>query len=109
MSKSREIYTGILIDENAIYTLLELCEICNVKPPFVVEMVEYGILQPEGEKLELWQFSEKQLEISKRALRLQRDLELDLAAVAVVEQLLEEMDELHAKIAQLEHQLQLLK
>ena len=79
-------------------TLLELCEICGISPDFIQSLVEHDIVRPHGETLEEWLFSLEQLERVKTAKRLQRDLEINLAGIALVLDLLEELDELRARI-----------
>jgi chaperone modulatory protein CbpM len=88
------------------FTLKEVCEICGVEHQVIIELVEFGILKPQGDEEMTWQFSTEQLDRSKRALRLRHDLELNLQGVALALDLLEELETLRAEVQRLE---QLLK
>lgn len=81
-------------------TLDELCEICQISPGVIKELVNYAIVHPQAE--EQWYFDLEQLRRIKTALRLQHDLELNLAGVALVLDLLNEVQELRAKAEWLE-------
>jgi chaperone modulatory protein CbpM len=75
----------------------EICEICNITADTVNGLVVYGIIHPEQSAKGQWVFNENDLQRVKTALRLQRDLEINLAGVAVVLDLLDELDELRAQ------------
>ncbi|MNY74035.1 chaperone-modulator protein CbpM [compost metagenome] len=68
-------------------------------------MLEYEIIQPQNPTEEQWNFDIKQLQRLKTAIRLQRDLEVNLAGVALVLDLLEEMERLKSRTIFLEQQL----
>lgn len=68
-------------------------------------MVHEGLLRPLGERPDQWQFSGAQIRRARRAVRLQRDLELNLAGAALALDLLDQIDALHARIRALEFQL----
>ncbi len=104
MTKKIVIHTGILIDKNSTYSLHELCRICGVHAERVIEMVEYGILNPEGKSPARWQFTSKELNTLKKALRLQHDLEINLPGVAMTIELLEELETLRQELDKLEQQ-----
>lgn len=79
-------------------TLNELCEICHISPDFIHHLVEYEIIQPEGNLPKEWVFGLNELKRVKKVLRLQRDLEVNLAGVAVVLDLLDQLENLHSEI-----------
>ena len=87
-----------LLDENAVLTLDELCRACAMPAEFIVELIDEGIVQPRGPTPESWRFSGVHLERTRIALRLQRDLGVNLAGAALALQLLEEMDELRRRL-----------
>lgn len=86
-----------LLDEHTILTLDELCRACAAQTELIVELVEEGILNPEGPAPESWRFTGVQLKRASIALRLQRDLGVNLAGAALALQLLEELQELRAR------------
>jgi chaperone modulatory protein CbpM len=86
-------------------TLDELIEASRVSPDFIRNLIDYGILYQHTGTPADWEFTITHLQRVKTAERLQRDLEVNLAGVAVVLDLLDEMDELQAKINLLEKHL----
>lgn len=80
----------------------EICTICNVSSDTIVSLIEYEIIHPRGNTPAEWTFDLAELKRIKTALRLQHDLEVNLQGVAVVLQLLDEMDDLRIKLELLE-------
>ena len=74
-------------------TAIELCEQEDVSHSMVVELVLHDIAQPlEGSSLEDWIFDVTSAQWMRRAIRLQRDLDIDWVAVAMLVDLLRERD-----------------
>lgn len=92
------ILIGYLLDETVSLSLAEMSGACRVREERIVELVEEGIIEPVAEQRE-WHFPATQLQRAHRAIRLQQDLEINLAGVAVVLDLLEELEELRARFA----------
>jgi chaperone modulatory protein CbpM len=84
---------GIVVSEEQIVSIVELCQCCDIPAEVVLTLVEYGIIEP----LELqsththWQFTGDSVLRVKMTLRLQRDLEVNLAGVALAIELLDEI------------------
>lgn len=72
-------------------TLVEISLAWGLAPERVTEMVMEGVLDPEGAGREDWRFNALHLRHAGIALRLQRDLGLNLPGVALVLQLLDEL------------------
>jgi chaperone modulatory protein CbpM len=107
MKKTMTVVTGaVVIDENYL-DLTELAEICGVTPEIVFELVEHGLLNPRGRRPEQWVFSGTAVRRIRQALRLARDLEINLAGAALAVDLLEERERLYARIRELEYRLSL--
>lgn len=81
-------------------TFEELCELCQSSPEFIQDLISYEIIQPQDEADML--FNIQQLIRVKTATRLQRDLEMNIPSIAIVLDLLEEMEELRKRMAILE-------
>lgn len=96
---------GVLLDEELRVTLTELTRICGSSSRTVRMMVTEGLLRPEGGSPEEWRFSGLEIRRARRALRLKRDLDLNLAGVALALDLLEEIESMRARIRVLEQQL----
>ncbi|ACO76481.1 hypothetical protein AvCA_02200 [Azotobacter vinelandii CA] len=78
-------------------TLEECCQLVEAPSASLVEMVEYGIVDPGGSAPRDWRFDSVALGRLRRAVRLQRELELDWQAVAVALDLLDEVGRLRAE------------
>jgi chaperone modulatory protein CbpM len=96
---------GVVLDEGIMVTLTELTQFCRATDQVVELMVSEGLLRPLGNRPEEWRFSGVQIRRARRALRLQRDLELNLAGAALALDLLDEIEVLQARIRTLEFQL----
>jgi chaperone modulatory protein CbpM len=99
---SKEILTGLLLDQTTTISLRELSRACTVHAEFIVEMVEEGILQPRGEDVSQWRFSGDSLQRTLVVIRLQRDLGVNLAGAALVLDLMEEIANMRARLHVLE-------
>ena len=86
-------------------TLPELCRLCRVHAEWIVELVDEGILEPEGSESTDWRFSTISITRVRTAWRLHRDLGINPAGIAVALNLLEEREELQVRVQRLEHSL----
>ncbi|MDF2940122.1 MAG: cbpM [Gammaproteobacteria bacterium] len=91
-----------LLEESTL-SLNELIQKGGVSIEVVIEMVQFDIIHPKGHSPETWQFSMTAVTRLQKALRLQRDLEINLSGVALTLDLVEEVDRLKNEIARLEH------
>ncbi len=73
-------------------TLVELVAVVGVETTFIYELVEFDVLQPEGNAPDQWLFDLISLQRAKTALRLKRDLEVNAAGIAVILDLLEQIE-----------------
>ncbi len=101
-SKNDRVVSGTIVEEEVVLSLRDLCRVCSVRTEFVVELVEQGALEPAGEVLEQWMFSGASLRRARTALRLHRDLGVNAAGAALILDLLEEMEQLRARLRDLD-------
>ena len=85
-----------IVDAQAIYTLEELCVICQVEPSWVADLIEFGVLDTNGRPRAEWQFAGLSVVRVAKAKRLERDLSLNPPGIALVLDLLQRIDELQA-------------
>lgn len=85
--------TDILLIE---LNLEELCTTLKTTSEVVLEIIDQGIIEPQGNAPESWVFDDKMLALSQRALRLHQDLEIEWAGIALAINLLEEVEFLRA-------------
>lgn len=89
---------GIILDEKAQLTLAELTRACAVHAELIIELVEEGVLAPTGREPHRWRFTGAHMRRARMALRLQRDLGVNLAGAALALQLLDEVETLRARL-----------
>lgn len=80
--------------QSEILSLNELCEITVMPKDTIIEIVEHGIVEPQGREPESWQFDIHMLITTRKAVRLYRDLEIDWSGIAFAISLLDELEEL---------------
>lgn len=104
MASRRTLHLEI-VEDNVQLTLAELCHTCDVHAEYVIELVEYGILHPRGREPRAWEFAGQDLVRMKKALRLRRDLDINLPGLALSMELLEEIDDLRRALRHMEGRL----
>lgn len=95
----------LVLDEATQLSLGELARACGLQVEIVMQMVEVGLLEPRGRGPLRWRFPASAVARARAAVRLQRDLELNLAGAALVLDLLDEIRALRARVEALEHAL----
>lgn len=80
--------------------LHDLCRFCRVEEAWVIDMVEHGVLEPEGASTQTWRFHGISISRARKASRLRRDLGINTAGLAMVLSLLEERDVMLRLLAQ---------
>ena len=83
-------------------TSQELCRFCSVDETWVTSLVEHGVLEPEGQSFSEWHFRGVNIVRAKKARRLQRDLGINIAGIAMVLDLLQEREQLLRRLKSLE-------
>jgi len=93
------VHVGTVIEEDNL-SLGQLCKACSVHADWVINLVEEGIIEPDGDKIQVWRFSGASMIRVHSAIRLQRDLGVNLAGIALVLDLLEELKYLRMHVGQ---------
>ncbi len=95
--------TGLILDEDCLFTLDEISHACSVRTEYIVELVDEGILEPMEQQREQrhWSFTGESLLRARKARRLQRDLGINLAGAAVVLDMMEEIEQLRERLRRL--------
>ena len=96
------IHTGTIIDDDPL-TLGQLCRACGTHADWIISLVEEGIIEPDGRELRLWRFSGVSLVRVRSALRLQRDLGVNLAGIGLALDLMEELENLRTQLKMTGH------
>ncbi len=96
------VHTGTVIEDDSL-TLEQLCQACGVQADWVISLVEESIIEPQGDEVHLWRFSGACLVRVRSTLRLQRDLGVNLAGIALALDLIEELENLRAQLKVMGH------
>ena len=92
-------------ERSYVLTLTEITQSVRIPVETVIVIVDHGIVEPRGKKPEEWQFEPDMLATLRRAIRLQQDLELDWAGIAVALPLIEKLHQLQGQNRLLRQQL----
>jgi chaperone modulatory protein CbpM len=97
-SSEKQPLAGAIFEESAILTIQDLSRICAVDERHIMELVHEGVISViEIEAME-WRFTGAALRRTRLALRLERDLEINLAGVALALDLMEELEHLRREL-----------
>ena len=101
-SKNTKLLRGDLIDEDVEMTLAQLCRACEISEAQIIELVEQGIIDPLGPEPAEWRFVSISLRRVRITRNLQRDLGVNAPGAALALELLEEIEDLRARLRRLE-------
>ncbi len=87
------------------FSFQELCTVTALPSQTIIEIVDHGIIEPEGTDPETWLFNTQMVVVTRKALRLHNDLEIDWSGIALAISLLEELEEIRHENQQLKAQL----
>ncbi len=100
MDMENEILIGSVVGDEGVLALEELARACGAEVEWIVELVAVGVLGPEGRETTDWRFRAVDLTCVRRVARLQRDFGASIEAAAVMIDLLNQIDQLHARLKQ---------
>ena len=86
--------SGTVLDEETCCGLKELCRLCGISPEMVQDMINEGLISPRQTSPRQWRFDYIEIRRVQTAVRLQRDLRINLPGCALALDLLEELEEL---------------
>lgn len=99
---SNKILSGVIVEESTELSLSELSHACATSREWLIELVEEGVLQPEGKKPTHWRFAGASLKRARVARRLHEDLDINLAGVALALELIEEIESMRERLRRLD-------
>lgn len=109
-NKKQTLTVEVLEADGSRFTLREICERGDCHAEFVIKLVSYGVIEPVNESPEVrqWQFDAIALNRLHKALRLQRDLKLNLPGLAMSLDLLDEVQDMRREMARLNQRIRQL-
>jgi chaperone modulatory protein CbpM len=90
---ARNELTVITIETSPELTLEEVCAAYQITPEWLDELISYGAIEPHHAR-----FDARNLGRIRRLVRLQHDLELNLAGAALALDLLDRIDNLQTQV-----------
>lgn len=90
--------SGVIIEEGQALTLEELCNALQGEKTLIIQMVEYELIQPQGETPEQWRFDSISLKRARTALSFYHDLEVNMPGIALALDLLEQIQQLQYQL-----------
>ena len=82
-----------VLDEQKFFDLQNFAQVCGQNPEWVLQLLEYEIL-PTRSQQATQHFHAEDIARARRAYRLQRDFEASFAAVAMMMDLIDELQQL---------------
>ncbi|HJF27675.1 chaperone modulator CbpM [Acinetobacter bohemicus] len=88
------------IMDDRTFDLIHFSEVCGQSPEWVMQLIEHGIL-PDRSTTQTSFFLGEDISRAQRAYRLQRDFDASFSAVAMMLDLIDEVQELRREIKHL--------
>lgn len=95
-------HTGTIVTNKAELTIDDLCTACGLSRDKIVTYVAEGIIEPQGDATVEWRFSQTTVVELHRAKRLEQDLGLNEAGIALAFDLLSQIDDLKRRLTHFE-------
>ena len=96
-------YTPSEIMDDRSFDLIHFAEACGQSPEWVMQLIEHGIL-PNRSTTPTSTFLGEDISRAQRAYRLQRDFDASFSAVAMMLDLIDEVQELRREVKHLHFQ-----
>jgi chaperone modulatory protein CbpM len=94
MTSFNECLPGEIFEEGAVLSVADLARMFAVEERHIVALVEEGVITALEINTTEWRFSGADIRRARIALRLERDLDINLPGVALALELLEELEPL---------------
>ncbi|SMF96651.1 chaperone modulatory protein CbpM [Methylomagnum ishizawai] len=95
--RENDILIGSLMEETWL-TLEQVAAACRVEPDWLVRHIEEGLFPGSRGTAGIWRFSSAQLRRARRMRQVERDFDAVPELAALVADMLEELDELRARL-----------
>ena len=94
--------SGVIIEKSQSLNLDEFCNATHAQKEIVIQMIEYQLIEPEGNSPEEWRFDWHSLKRGRIASSFYHDLEINMQGVALALELLDKIEYLQNQIDILE-------
>ncbi|HEB83179.1 MAG TPA: MerR family transcriptional regulator [Gammaproteobacteria bacterium] len=99
VNRTTDILSGDIIENESSLSLRQLCDACSVHAEYIIDLVNEGIIEPSGVQNTHWCFNGMSIRRVRTARRLQRDLGINLAGIAMVLDLMDEMERMRSRLS----------
>jgi chaperone modulatory protein CbpM len=93
----RDVIVGIVLEDPCL-TLEQLASACSVEMEWIARRIDEGLLPSAGQSPSEWRFSSGEVRRVRRMRQIERDFDAVPELAALVADMLEEMDELRARL-----------
>lgn len=97
-----DLLTGELLEDDLQLTTAQLCRSCHLSAEQLFELIEQGIVEPQGREVAQWRFQGTSVYRIRCAVQLQRDLGVNWAGAALALELLDELRVLRSRLRRFE-------
>jgi len=98
VNSTTDILSGYIVENETRLTLRQLCDACDVHAEYIIELVDEGFIEPSGIERSHWCFNGINIRRVQKARRLQHDLGINLAGIALALELMDEIEQLRAPL-----------
>lgn len=89
---------GRVVTDEQTLSLEQLCQKCNIPSEKIIAYIQEGILKIEGKNPEEWRFSYLNVLLIHKAMRLEKDLKLNVAGTALALELMDQIETLQQRL-----------
>jgi chaperone modulatory protein CbpM len=97
-----DIVIAAVIVEDAYFTVEQFCAVCSIEQEWIIRHVQEGLFPISGAVESEWRFSSADLRRAQRMRDIEREFDAAPELAALVADMLEEIDELRARLRRLE-------
>lgn len=90
-----------IINNENLLSFEEICRAIHAEDDLIIQLIEYHVIQPKGSSKKNWKFDDIALKRARLARNFYYDLEVNLAGVALLIDMLEKIETLEANINRL--------
>lgn len=94
--------TAEIMEHTEVTTLEQLCVTCGVEQAWIGELVAHGVIAPSAKSGKVHHYAAATVVRVRKAQRLQHDFDLNVPGVALALDLLEQIEQLRARLAAFE-------
>lgn len=97
---THSVITCEIVDSHMTVTFGQLCRSCGMDADWVARLVDEGILDPvpSSGQAQRWHFPTAHIKRARTAARLHRDLSINVAGLALALDLMDEIEDLRARL-----------